>query len=224
MLISNKINTDTVFMYLSSIFVVCLIITNIIGGKFFSLFGAQISCSILTYPITFVVTDIVSEIYGEYRASLLVRNGFIISICITLLIWLSNILPVSQFSPIGQKSFSQVFGVMPGMVFGSMIAYLCSQFIDIKLFEFFRKIAPKQLWVRNNFSTMTSQLADTIIVTTISLYLWPKIDPYCNISSIDFKTLTDAIKSQYIAKFFFALLDTPVVYLCVSVLRKSLFK
>ncbi len=209
-----------IFMFLSSIFITSLILTNIVGGKFFNIYDMQISCSLVTYPLTFIITDIISEVYGEYKANTLVKNGFLISILITIVIWIANILPIHPESPVNQKSFSQIFGLMPGLVFGSMIAYLFSQFIDIKLFEIFRKIAPKHLWIRNNCSTIISQFIDTIMVVTISLVIWPMIDKNCSIDSITFKTWLFIVFGQYLSKAIMALLDTPFVYIGVYYIKK----
>lgn len=217
-----KNRAQVIFMILSSIFITSLILTNLIAGKFFLIFNRQISCSILVYPLTFMVTDIISEVYGKYKAKMLVITGFIVSISITIIIWIANILPIHPESPVDQKAFSQIFGIMPGIVFGSMLAYLSSQFIDVKIFEIFRNLAPNQLWIRNNCSTAFSQLIDTIMVVTISLVIWPKIDKNCTIDPINFKTWIDIIFGQYIFKAIMAILDTPFVYYGVYITKKNI--
>ncbi|MCP3660598.1 MAG: queuosine precursor transporter [Bacteroidetes bacterium] len=224
MLENTKEKSQFIFMIFSTIFVTSLILTNVIGGKFFRIYNFQISCSIITYPITFMITDIISEVYGEYRANTLVKNGFAISFFITIIVWIANKLPIHPESPIDQESFSKIFGLLPGLVFGSMIAYLFSQFIDIKLFEFFRKLAPKHLWIRNNGSTTISQFVDTITVVTISLVIWPLVDQNCLINPINFKTWLIIVFGQYIFKAILALLDTPFVYLGVYLTKKAIFK
>lgn len=215
-----------------TVFVVMLVLTNIIGTKIFLLFGnilpngifgysIALTAGIITYPITFLVTDITSELFGKKKANLLVTVGFfcsllslvIISIVMKLVpseIWLTG----TPYNKIDQiiEAFNTIF-TMPGiLIFASMIAYLVAQLVDINIFHYIKKITnSKHLWLRNNLSTMVSQLIDTIIVNTIFLGFG---------MGLDFQIVYKIIIANYLIKILFAVLDTPLVYLFVSIIKK----
>lgn len=213
--------SEKIFMILASIFITSLMLTNVIAGKYFKFFGLPLSCSTLVYPFTFVVTDIVSEVYGLHRARLLVLAGFIVSIVVTMLVWIANQLPIAPTSPIDAAAFSQLFGLFPGVVLGSMIGYLTAQFIDVQIFEYLRIITKnKHLWVRNNFSTLASQLVDTIIVVTIAWVIWPIIDGNTATQPIGWQVWSKIVMGQYLFKGLLALLDTPFVYVSTYLIEK----
>tara|TARA_X000000950_G_scaffold261673_1_gene332151 strand:- start:3081 stop:3779 length:699 start_codon:yes stop_codon:yes gene_type:complete len=229
----NKIK---VYAILMSIFVVMLVLTNIIGTKIFllfpkvlpnGLFGVPISLTagIITYPITFLVTDVTSEIFGKKRASLMVLTGFFCSILTLIIItivlklypsdvWLSG----SSYENLSEMemAFNTVF-TLPGiLIFASMSAYLIAQLIDIRIFHFIKKITnSKFLWLRNNLSTMVSQLIDTIIVNSIFLGYG---------MGLDSNIIIQIIIANYLVKLFFAAVDTPLVYFFVHIINKKIRK
>ncbi len=212
---------DLGFMLLSGIFLGALVITNVIAGKFFVLFGQELSCGIIAYPITFLVTDLISEVYGRKRATALVKVGFAVSVFITLVVWLANFAPIYDRSPVTDEAFNMVFGLLPGIVFGSMTAYLVAQYIDVQIFEFWRTLTDgRYLWLRNNGSTIFSQLVDTALVVLIALVLWPKIDGNPATTPIDSETTWGIIIGQYLFKAAIALLDTPLFYVCTAWLER----
>ncbi len=229
----NKIK---VYAILMSIFVVMLVLTNIIGTKIFVLFPESIpnglfgmplslTAGIITYPITFLVTDITSEIYGKKRANLMVFTGFVCSLLSLLIItivlklypsdaWLSG----STYENLAEmeKAFSAVFKLPGILIFASMSAYLIAQLIDIRIFHFVKKICnSKYLWLRNNISTMFSQLIDTIIVNSIFLGYGMGLEK---------QLIIQIIIGNYIVKLFFAAVDTPLVYYFVNLINKKIVK
>jgi uncharacterized integral membrane protein (TIGR00697 family) len=212
---------DLVFYFLSSIFIASLIVTNLIAGKHFTLYNIPFSCTIITYPFTFLITDIIAEVYGPRKAHLLVLAGIVVTILITLIILLTSILPISEHSPISNNAFKQMFGVLPNIVLVLMITYLFAQLTNIRLFEFFRqKTKGNHLWIRNNCSTLCSQMIDTIMVALITLVIWPIIDKTSTIKPLDFNKFITTVISQYTFKALLALLDTPFVYLGVNITKK----
>ena len=128
----------------------------------------ELSVGILPYPITFLVTDLISEIYGQKKANQVVVAGIFASFFSLSIILISNYVPALESSPINDKTFSSVFSLSGLAVLASMLAYLFAQFIDIKIYHFWKNLTKgKMLWLRNNFSTFSSQIIDT--VTVISL-------------------------------------------------------
>jgi len=218
---------EIVFLILSGFFIASLVLTNLIAGRFFTIqidtfnINWHLSSGVIAYPVTFLVTDIISEIFGEKRAKILVFTGFLVSVFTVIILLISSNTPIWENSPVDEKSFQNVFGLAPGIVFGSMIAYLCAQFVDVKLFEFWRKLTNgKHLWLRNNGSTVLSQLIDTSMVVIIALILYPKITGVSN--AISWNEAFVIIIGQYVFKAFIALIDTPFIYLAVAWLKKYL--
>ncbi len=221
--------SEIVLLILSGFFIASLVLTNLIAGRFFTLeipllgISWALSSGIIAYPITFLVTDVISEIYGEKRAKTLVLTGFLVSVFTVLIILISIYLPIWENSPVDGNSYDTVFGLAPGIVFGSMIAYLTAQYVDVKLFEFWRKVTKgKHLWLRNNGSTILSQLIDTSLVVIIALIIYPKFTGTSE--AITLEVAFQIILGQYLFKACIALIDTPLIYITVNQLNKYLAK
>lgn len=225
----TPLSYERIFIILSGFFIASLVLTNLIAGRFFTIsiptfnINWHLSSGVIAYPVTFLVTDIISEIYGEKRAKLLVFTGFIISAFTVVIILISLNLPIWESSPVSETSYTNVFGLAPGIVFGSMIAYLSAQFIDVKLFEFWRKLTKgKHLWLRNNGSTILSQFVDSILVVVIALIIYPTITGVS--TPITWKEAYIIILGQYVFKVILALLDTSFIYLSVYLINRNLKK
>ena len=224
---------ETVFAILMAGFVVVLVLTNIIGVKLFlafpqtlpnGLFGEAITLTtgLITYPVTFLLTDVVCEVYGRKRANLMVVTGFVVSLLTLILIQISLVLPGSPVWPSGnpnydsvaamQQAFESVF-TLPGiLIFGSMSAYLVAQLMDVRLFHFWKGVTGgRHLWLRNNASTMASQLVDTIIVNSIFLGFG---------LGLDWGVVAKIIAANYLFKLLIAAADTPFIYLGVWWVRR----
>ena len=170
----NKALSDKIFMSLAAVFIASLVGCNLIFQKFFQIniwvpfvgsYTFEQSVGLIAYPITFLVTDIISEIYGKTKANQVVMSGLFASIFMLLIVTVSDILPATVWAPVNNATFNQVFGLSGAAVFASMMAYLFAQFIDIRLFHFWKRITNgKHLWLRNNDSTVFSQFVDTFCV------------------------------------------------------------
>lgn len=205
-----------IYLILGALFICSLVVSNLIFQKFFSwdFFGIyifEISVGILPYPITFLITDIVSEIYGKKKANQLVTAGIFASFFSLLIILAADYVPATEWSPINNSLFTKVFGATGIAVFASMMAYLLAQYIDIQLFHFWKKLTKgKMLWVRNNFSTFTSQFVDTFTVLAL-LSIFGKLD---------WSLFGGLLLSGFLFKVLVAALDTPLLYLSTYFLRK----
>lgn len=197
-----------------AVFVTFVILTNTVGVKLFSAFGLILPVSIIWFPLTFLVTDIVSEMYGAKRARFLVIMGFTMSL---ILLGFSQIGLNLQPSEIyaADEAYVRIFGPVWRLLFASMTAYLLAQMVDVHLFHFWKRLTKgKHLWLRNNASTMISQLVDTVIVNVIFLYKNPAV------FTGNFSDLMNIIFSVYILKIAIAALDTPFCYLGVWAVEK----
>ncbi len=221
MIQKDKLAAQRIYFLLAALFVTSLVVSNLIFQKFFywypfqlELFGTkifEISMGILPYPITFLITDLISEIYGKKRANDVVVVGIFASLFSLLIVLVSNAVPATSWSPIGDALFSKVFGSTAIAVTASMMAYLFAQFIDIQIYHFWKRLTKgKHLWLRNNFSTFSSQLVDTL---TILLLL-------CTFGIIDWDRFVGLLVSGFLFKVLIAISDTPFLYLGVYLLKK----
>ena len=221
MTLKDKLAAQRIYLLLGSLFVTSLVVSNLIFQKFFywypfniEIFGTklfEISVGILPYPITFLITDLISEIYGKKKANQVVVAGIFASFFSLIIIYISNAVPATSWSPVGDDMFSTVFGNTAIAVFASMMAYLLAQFIDIQIFHFWKRLTKgKHLWLRNNFSTFLSQFVDTF---TILILL-------CSFNIIDWSRFSGLLIAGFLFKVMIAIFDTPFLYLGVYLFRK----
>lgn len=183
------------------LFITSIIVANVVTGKIINLFGFIIPGGFLAYAVTFLMTDLLSELYGKKEANKTVLLGFICSLFAAAVILFTKYLPFPEFASDPAKAYNVLLGTNYKFVIASMIAYYVSQSWDIWIFHVFGKMTKgKYKWLRNNASTMTSQFFDTAIFITIAF--WGLVP-----------NLFWMIVSQYIIKVFIALLDTPLFYL-----------
>lgn len=213
---------------LQTIFVVSLVISNVVTGKLFytglNLFGVEITLpgAVFCYAITFLMTDIIGELWGKKEASETVVYGFIGQIAATLLIILTRYIPTADNEM--QDAYVKLLGQNWIFVIGSLVGYFASQSWDVFIFH---KIRNKYLskkgntvsgrWIWNNASTMTSQIIDTVLFIGISFGLgfgWL-------FDKTMLPTLLAMIIGQYVFKFMLALLDTPIFYLLTHTKSKN---
>ena len=211
----QKSEAFTIYLILASMFISALVASNLIFQKFFywnpfGWFRFELSVGILPYPITFLITDIISEIYGRKKANQVVIAGIFASFFSMIIILIANYTPAIENSPINNEIFSKVFGLSPIAVLASMLAYLFAQFIDIRIFHFWkRKTNGKHLWLRNNFSTFSSQFIDTLTVITL----------LCSFGVLPWNLFSTLLISGFLFKILIALLDTPILYFIVFLFR-----
>jgi hypothetical protein len=198
-------NEQGVYTLLVGLFVGGLVIAAVISGKIVDFFGLYVPAGVLAYSITFAVSDIISEIWGKQRATQVVRCGFVALSAAMILSSLALHWPSAPFWN-QQAAFDTVFGITPRIVLASLVAYGVSQTNDVWLFHLLRTTTGgKHLWLRNNLSTALSQLLDSTIFISLAFYGTLPVVPI--------------IIGQWAAKMAIAVLDTPLVYLGVSILR-----
>jgi uncharacterized PurR-regulated membrane protein YhhQ (DUF165 family) len=231
---------ERVFLVLAGLFLGTLAMLNILGiTRFvdlsFELFGLEIpmvvAVGVLPYPLTFLCTDLISELYGQARANAVVWMGLVLNLWVMAILWLGGVLPGFEALDAGGAPAVDAAGRLPiffevrdlafGAVAASMAAYLVAQFCDVKVFHFWkRRTAGRHLWLRNNASTLTSQLVDTVAVILVTHY-------YAHALPIDAAApiapqLLTFIASGYAFKAIAALLDTGPIYLAVRWLERYL--
>jgi queuosine precursor transporter len=182
---------------------VSTILANLQVIKTIEIFGLTATLGNAMYGTAFLVTDILNEKYGKKEAQKAVWLGFFTLLIMTIIMQM-----VLVFDPhpddFAQGSLETIFGMIPRIAIGSLAAYLISQFADVYIFAFLKKKFPKdsQFWMRNNGSTMISQLLDTLVFTSIAF-----------LGAFPFDVWIQIVITTYLLKWIVALLDTPFGYL-----------
>ncbi len=205
-----KENRESVFIILCGIFIGSLVISAVLASKIIALGRIYVPAGVLAYAVTFAISDVVSEIWGKNCAKQVVLAGLFSLGAVFLLIWFAIILPSAPFWT-EARAFSSILGMEKGasrIILASVVAYTVSQYHDVWAFHFWRKVTGgRYLWLRNNASTLVSQAIDTCLFISLAFYgVFP---------------LLPLILGQYFIKLCIALLDTPVVYGLVYLLKRS---
>ena len=213
----QKLSSERIYLILAALFITSLVVSNLIFQKFFywgffGLYTFEISVGVLPYPITFLITDSISEIYGKKKANQVVTIGIFASVFSLLIVLVADAVPATSWSPIGDEIFTDVFGATTIAVGASMMAYLLAQYVDIYVYHFWKKLTKgKYLWLRNNFSTFSSQFVDTFaVVFLLSVF-----------GELKWELFGGLLLSGFLFKALIALLDTPLLYLIVYIFRKK---
>ena len=212
--LKNKNFKEQFYLILTGIFIASLVASNLIFQKFFTWnflgINFELSVGIIAYPVTFLVTDLISELYGQKRANQVVVSGFFASVFTTLLVLVSVNATAVNWSPIDNLTFKKVFGLTGPAFFASMVAYLTAQLIDVRIFHFWKRLTKgKHLWLRNNASTMFSQLVDTSVILII----------LCTAGVIEWERFFGLWVMGWLFKVFVALIDTPIIYGIIYLLK-----
>jgi len=198
------------FTILCSVFIGSLVISEVLASKIIALGQIYVPAGVLAYAITFPLTDTIEEVWGKSYARGVVLAGLAVLGVVFLLICLAIILPSAPFWK-EQESFLRILGMKQGairIIIASVIAYFVSQSHDVWAFNFWRKITgERHLWLRNNASTLASQAIDTTLFISLAFYGVIPILPL--------------ILGQYFIKLCIALLDTPLVYLLVHLVKRE---
>lgn len=215
---NDRARAFALFLVLAAVFVTALVTCNLIFRKFFIWepfgpegFSFQQSVGLLPYPITFLVTDIISEIYGRRKANQVVLAGLISSVFVLLFVYVGMATEATEWSKVQNADYQNVFGVTVAGIGASMTAYLIAQMLDVRIFHFWKKTTQgRKLWLRNNLSTIPSQLIDTAVVLAL----------LCAAGDIAWASFGLLFINGFVFKALVALLDTPLVYLCTFFIRR----
>ena len=231
---------ERVFLVLAGVFICSMTMLNIIGStRFIQLGPLALTVGVLPYPLTFLCTDLICELYGKKRANFLVTLGLGLNLFIFACIFVAQHatpVPVDSMPPWQQielvgnvglpggkelsgqvELFEFIYTLTTGAIFASMMAYIAAQYIDIRLFHFWKRLTNgKHLWLRNNFSTLISQAVDSIVVIGVvfgAVYL---------AGGITTEQLLLLMGSSYLFKMTAALIDTVPFYILTRKLKRYL--
>lgn len=207
---------DKIYVFLCASFVAIVITGNLTYQKFvylpiLNIYNFELSVGAIFYPLTFLITDLITEFYGKPHARFCVKLAVSISILITLMLAFMQMLEATPWSKIDNDTFKHVFGGFSIAFFCSLSANFVAQFIDINLYQAIRKFTGvRYLWLRNIVSTSISLLFDTSIV--ISMLAIFNILPSSQIPSL--------ILNSYMFKLFFTICAVPLFYAAFYSIKK----
>jgi len=231
---------ERVFLVLAGFFLCAMTLLNVVGiTRFIQIGPLALAVGVLPYPLTFLCTDLISELYGRRRANFLVWVGFGLNFFILSILWLAQMIPsvpldsqppwqVIQLAeeialPSGKvvsgsiELFQLIYACTSGAVFASMMAYIAAQFCDVQMFHYLKRLTKgKHLWIRNNFSTLTSQMVDSVMVISVTF------GAAFFAGNMTLAALFVLIGSSYVFKMIVALADTIPFYLLTHYLKNWL--
>lgn len=212
---TRKNRAFALYLLLGGLFITALVTCNLIANKFVTVdLGFKtfvLSAGVLPYPITFLMTDILSEVFGRRKTNAVVIVGFAASLFVLFMLFLGSVFPAIPQSPVSDEYYDTVFQNSWRVITASMVAYLTAQLIDIRLFHFWKRLTKgKQLWLRNNASTVVSQLVDTTLVVFVLF-----------VGNLPFETMSSFILDGWLFKVLAALADTLIIYFLIWIIRRQ---
>ena len=197
------------FLLVTSIFITCLITSNIIAVKFVNIFGLVLPAAILIFPIGYIFGDVLTEVYGYRQARQVIWLGFFCNLIAVVAIWLGQILPAASFWD-GQAAYERILGYTPRLLGASFLAYLVGEFANSFVLAKM-KIATngRWLWARTIGSTLVGQGLDSLVFMTLAF-----------IGTIPLTVLAGAIVVQWLSKSVYEAIITPLTYVLVNFLKK----
>lgn len=209
------------FDLLISIYIFCIAVSELMGGKTFSLLSTSFlklnaSVAIFAIPLIFTINDVITEVFGPERARSVVRSGFVVIFFIFLFSLLAVALPPSTRFITNEKAYDTIFGVSARISAASLISFFISDLLDILIFAKMRKkFGTANLWLRNNVSNFVSQFIDTTLFITLAFYALGR--PFFDNTSF----LISLIIPYWLLKCFMSVIETPLVYLGVKWLKNN---
>ncbi|MCY3975111.1 MAG: queuosine precursor transporter [Simkaniaceae bacterium] len=204
------------YRIISSLFCVSVVLSNIVSAKMvrIALFrDLTVPAGLIIYPITFFISDLVTEVYGVKNAKKMIYHAFGMSIFAYLIIEVVIILPSAN--GYDQRRFEEVLGLNGILLFASLTAYLCSQILDVRLYALIKNRTGRDrlLWLRNNGSTLIAQIVDTVIVDTIYLQ--------CGVG-LELAEILPIMTFSYAYKCTCSVFLTPIFYIFYYIAKKKL--
>jgi queuosine precursor transporter len=207
---------ERVFLVLAGIFLTHAILGELIGGKLFTTAGYVISIGVIPWPVVFITTDLVNEYYGPKAVQRLTWLAIALIIYVFVLLFICMQVPAAGISPVDDDSFRTVFGQSMWIIVGSLIAFVISQTLDVKIFVLARKYtAGRMLWLRAVGSTVLSQLIDTFVINSIAFGIPGQLAA---------GEVVELSLTNYTYKFLVALATLPLIYLGHGLIDRYFFR
>lgn len=197
------------FLLVASVFITCLITSNIIAVKLINIFGLVLPAAILIFPISYIFGDVITEVYGYRQARLVIWLGFFCNLIVVIAIGLGQVLPQASFWD-GQAAYERILGYTPRLLGASFLAYLVGEFANSFVLAKMKILTHgRWLWVRTIGSTFVGQGLDSLVFMTLAF-----------IGTIPLNVLSGAIVVQWLFKSAYEAIVTPLTYMAVNFLKK----
>lgn len=203
---SGRVLSMEVLLYvvLAAIFVTCLVLGDVTGGKAFATSVGPVSVGMILFPVTFLLTDVINDFYGKRGARFITGVGAAMATLAYVMLVITTALPTDPESYFQDGEYAKIFGGSAQLFVASIIAYLIGQILDIQVFHFWKRVTKgNHLWLRATGSTLLSQLVDTAVINSI---FWG------NVADKSWSWIIAKIIREYLIKVVVAVLLTPVVY------------
>ncbi|NLW60014.1 MAG: queuosine precursor transporter [Firmicutes bacterium] len=209
MLPTKEVPDSPLYHLLSTLFVTSLLLANITAGKMAHLFGLTLPAAVVFFPITYILGDVLTEVYGFHRARLTIWLGFFANLFMALVFLITVALPYPPYWT-GQEAYKAVLGMTPRLVAASTVAYFAGSFLNSALLSKLKvATAGRWLWLRTIFSTLVGEGVDTALFIVIGFG-----------GTIPLNLLVNLILAQYLWKVTYEILVTPLTYLVVGWLKR----
>ena len=198
------------FVIVVALFITCLITANITAVKLLNLFGFILPAGILVFPLSYIIGDVLTEVYGYRQARRVIWLGFFCNFITVVAIWLGQLLPAASFWD-GQEAYERILGYTPRLLFASFLAYLVGEFANSFVLAKM-KIATggRWLWLRTIGSTLVGQGLDSLVFITLAFF-----------GTLPLTALLLAILTQWLAKSIYEAAVTPLTYAVVNLLKRK---
>lgn len=193
----------------SAIFITVLLTSMIMAQKIFTIFGVPFTTAIMVFPVSYIIGDVLTEVYGYAQTRRVIWLGFFSSALMTLFLAIGVYLPPAASWP-NQEAFALILHNVPRTVFASLLAYLCGEFANSFV------MAKMKIWTRGRFlwsrtigSTIVGQGVDTAVFVVIAFY-----------GVMPTPTIINVIVSAYLFKVAYEAAATPLTYMIVRIVKK----
>jgi hypothetical protein len=195
-----------------TLYVTSLFAANTLGLKTMPfLFGTHLSVAIFSFPVIFIMTDVIGEVYGKKMAKNFVIAGFLSILIFLFYSFISSIAPWAKNSSWATESFNTIFGISARFSIASIAAFIIAEYQDVISFFFLKKkIGEKKFWLRSNLSNIWSQFFDSAIFILIA---------FVGTGRYSWNDMWLMIIAWWIYKVFMGFLFTPLSYLGIHILR-----
>jgi uncharacterized integral membrane protein (TIGR00697 family) len=198
-----------VFLSLFALFITCLLVSNIIAGKLIIVFGLVLPSAVVLFPITYILGDVFTEVYGFRKTRIVIWSGFAANVLMSALFLVAIVLPFPAFFK-DQDAYAKVLGLTPRIVAASLLAYWAGEFANSITLSALKKVTRgRYLWTRTISSTIVGQGLDTVLFIGLSF-----------VGSVPHAVLFQMMVAQYAFKVTYETVLTPVTYLVVRRVKK----
>lgn len=196
------------FVIVTALFVTSLLTANVVAVKLVRIFGAVLPAGVIVFPISYIVGDVLTEVYGYSRARQVIWLGFFCNALSVLAIWCGQVLPPADFWK-GQEAYEQILGYTPRLLAASFAAYLLGEFANSFVLAKMKLLTSgKWLWTRTIGSTLVGQGLDSLVFITLAFA-----------GNIPIAALVGVTVTQWVAKSAYEAVATPFTYLAVGFLK-----